>query len=82
MIDEAKSSDLSAGLTVAIERESHKLANAIPPAGLAPELSELFENLVRVAYIDSFRVISLMSAAAVAVSTLVAAGMLTQHSEN
>jgi EmrB/QacA subfamily drug resistance transporter len=81
MMNFAKSSELGEVMIGVIESESHKLANAIPTAGMAPELSEVFENLVRTAYIDAFRLISLTSAAAVGLSTLVAAGMLTHRTD-
>jgi MFS family permease len=81
MTDFAKSCELGEGMIGVIERESHKLANAIPPAGMSPELSQMFDSLVRTAYIDAFRLISLTSAAAVGLSTLVAAGMLTHRTD-
>jgi MFS family permease len=73
---DAQANAAGESLTAALERQSNKLANARPPSGMSPELSEAFENLVRLAYTDSFRVLSLTSAAVVTLSTLVAAVML------
>jgi EmrB/QacA subfamily drug resistance transporter len=59
-----------------LQRESWRLADAVPPPGISPEMAEAVQNGIHVAYVDAFRAVSAAAAAAVIVSTLVAAKML------
>jgi hypothetical protein len=48
----------------------------VPPEGLSPVLREAVQQSIRAAFVDSFRTVSLVSAAVLAVSTLVAVVLL------
>ncbi len=62
--------------TSALQRESWRLADAVPPTGMSPEMTDAVQNGIRLAYIDAFRVASCIAAAFVFTSTLLAAVML------
>jgi len=58
------------------QREAWRFADAVPPPGMSPEMSNAFQNGVRLAYVDAFRLLSCIAAAVVVLSTLLAALML------
>ncbi len=49
---------LSGDVSLALQRESRKLADAIPPSGMSPEMTSAIEQAIRIAYVDAFRVVS------------------------
>ncbi len=63
----------------ALQRESWRLADAVPPPGMPVEMTVAIQNVIRLAYVDAFRVISCVSAVLVVVSTLLAGLMLQKQ---
>jgi MFS family permease len=59
-----------------VQEQSKGLAGTVPPEGLSPVLREAVQQSIRAAFVDSFRTVSLVSAAVLAVSTLVAVVLL------
>jgi hypothetical protein len=66
--------------SIALQHESWRLADAVPPTGLSPEMTEAVQNGIRLAYVDAFRFATCISAAFVILSTLLAAVMLKEPS--
>jgi hypothetical protein len=79
LIGQAETLPLDADRASSLQRESWRLADAMPPPGMSPELTGAVENAIRLAYIDAFRAVSCLSAAVVGLSTLLAAVMLEKQ---
>ena len=78
LMRQANSLPLGERWSNALQRESWRLADAVPPPGMSDELTTAVQNGIRLAYVDAFRVVSCVSAALVVLSTLLAAMMLSQ----
>lgn len=76
---QSKSFSLSDEWRRVLQRESWRLADAVPPPGMSPEMTDAVEHAIRLAYIDAFRAVSCLSAAIVGLSTLLAAVMLERQ---
>ena len=76
LMQQSQSLSLDDRWSSALQRESWRLADAVPPPGMSPEMTNAVQNGIRLAYVDAFRVVSCISAALVVLSTLLAAMML------
>ncbi|MDF1842547.1 MAG: MFS transporter [Rubripirellula sp.] len=63
----------------ALRQESWRLADAVPPTGMSPDMTIAVQNSIRLAYLDAFRIVSFIAAAVVITSTLLAAMRLKNH---
>ena len=62
--------------------QSKRLADTVPPDGLSPVMTEVIQQSVRESFVDSFRTVSLVSAAALGVSTLIAVVLLQKRNDS
>ncbi len=72
----SKPLNLSTETTAQLQQESSKLAEAQVPPGLSPETSAAVKLTIREAFVDSFRIISIIAAALSGLAALAAARML------
>jgi hypothetical protein len=79
---QSKSLSLSDEWSSVLQRESWRLADAVPPPGMSPAMTDAVERAIGLAYIDAFRAVSCLSAATVGLSTLLAAVMLERQTVN
>ena len=77
---QAKAFSLSHDIMTALDRESRRLADAMPPPGMSPQITDAVDHAIRIAYVDAFRAVSCVAAAVVGLSTLLAAMLLERQS--
>lgn len=54
-----------------LRADAIRLGDTVPPTGISPDLSKLVQDAILLAQVDSFRAVSILSALAVALSTLI-----------
>jgi EmrB/QacA subfamily drug resistance transporter len=79
---QTKSLSLSDEWSSVLRRESWRLADAVPPPGVSPEMTDAVEHAIGLAFVDAFREVSYISAVIVGLSTLLAAVMLQRQPVN
>jgi EmrB/QacA subfamily drug resistance transporter len=77
---QSQSFSLSGEAVIALQQESRRLADAMPPSGMSPEMTDAVEHAIRIAYVDAFRIVACVSAITVGLSTVLAAALIERRS--
>jgi EmrB/QacA subfamily drug resistance transporter len=82
LLQKVDSLDLSEELLANLREQSKGFADTVPPEGLSPAMTEIVQQSIQMAFIDSFRTVSLVSATVLGVSTLIAVMLLQNRNDS
>ncbi len=59
LMRQSQAFSLSGEAIIALQQESRRLADAMPPSGMSPEMTDAVEHAIRIAYVDAFRIVTM-----------------------